>query len=89
MPLSSRSAERTSRSDAASVVERYLRKLPVPRSLREIGVERDHLREIADAAMADWFITRNPRPVPECGRPGESPRGSVVTGVIRTIPTAS
>ena len=54
-------------SDAASVVERYLRKLPVPRSLREIGVERDHLREIADAAMADWFITRNPRPVPDVG----------------------
>jgi len=54
-------------SDEASVVERYLRKLPVPRSLREIGVERDHLREIADAAMADWFITRNPRPVPDVG----------------------
>ena len=48
---------------AASMVERFLGALPVPRTLREIGVQNDHLREIADAAMADWFISRNPRPV--------------------------
>lgn len=48
---------------ASAVVERFLRGLPVARSLREIGVERAQLREIADAAMADWFISRNPRAV--------------------------
>jgi alcohol dehydrogenase class IV len=48
---------------AASAVERILAALPVPHSLREIGVERADLRQIADAAMADWFITRNPRPM--------------------------
>ena len=48
---------------ASSVVEKFLNRLAVPRSLREIGVKRDDLSEIADAAMLDWFISRNPKPV--------------------------
>lgn len=44
-------------------VTRLLSLLPVPRRLREIHVKREELAEIADAAMADWFISRNARPV--------------------------
>lgn len=46
-------------------VDALLRKLPVPRSLRDIGVGRGDLVPIAEAAMADWFIGRNPRPIPD------------------------
>jgi alcohol dehydrogenase len=48
---------------ASDVVEKFLNRLAVPRALRDIGVKRDDLSEIADAAMLDWFISRNPRPV--------------------------
>lgn len=37
--------------------------LPVPRRLREIDIAREDLAPIAQAAMSDWFITRNARPV--------------------------
>jgi alcohol dehydrogenase class IV len=44
-------------------VAALLARLSVPRTLREIGITRDDLRPIADAAMKDWFISRNARPV--------------------------
>jgi alcohol dehydrogenase class IV len=37
--------------------------LPVPRRLREIDIAREDIAPIAQAAMSDWFITRNARPV--------------------------
>ena len=49
---------------ASAAVEKFLGRLATPRSLREIGIVREDLGGIADAAMADWFIGRNPRPVP-------------------------
>lgn len=37
--------------------------LGLPRRLRDVGVPRESLREIADLAMEDWFLRGNPRPV--------------------------
>jgi alcohol dehydrogenase class IV len=45
------------------VLESLLAKLPIPRRLRDIGVAQEDLAHIADAAMSDWFISRNPRRV--------------------------
>jgi alcohol dehydrogenase class IV len=54
----------TRHSDEASeLVKQFLRSLPVPQRLSEIGIESGDLQEIADAAMLDWFITRAARPV--------------------------
>lgn len=44
-------------------VTALLAALPVPRQLREIGIAREDIAPIAEAAMSDWFITRNARPV--------------------------
>lgn len=38
-------------------------KLGVPSRLSELGVKRDHLPELAQLAMGDWFLRGNPRPV--------------------------
>lgn len=48
----------------AARVDAWLRQLSAPRTLREIGVVRGDLNSIAEAAMADWFVSRNPRPIP-------------------------
>lgn len=37
--------------------------LGIPGRLRDVGVPRDALPEIANIAMADWFLRGNPRPV--------------------------
>ena len=39
--------------------------LPIPRQLREVGVPRESLSDIAGHAMGDWFLKGNPRPVDE------------------------
>jgi alcohol dehydrogenase class IV len=44
-------------------VAALLATLPVPRKLRDIGITREDIAPIAEAAMSDWFITRNARPV--------------------------
>jgi alcohol dehydrogenase len=51
---------------AASVInalEEIFRKRGIPRRLREIGVPREVLPDIAAGAMGDWFLRDNPRPV--------------------------
>ena len=48
-----------------AAVEAFLGTLATPRALREIHVDREDLPAIADAAMSDWFISRNPRRVPD------------------------
>jgi len=50
-------------ASASDRVAAWLMRLPVPRALREIGVVRGDLLPIAQAAMSDWFIDRNARPV--------------------------
>jgi alcohol dehydrogenase class IV len=48
---------------AVAAVERMLGSLDVPARLRDVGVEREALPEIVDAAIDDWSITRVPRAV--------------------------
>jgi alcohol dehydrogenase class IV len=48
---------------AADRVEALLNRLSAPRRLRQIGVAREDLTAIADAALSDWFVSRNARPV--------------------------
>ena len=43
------------------ILETLLAKLSIPRRLRDIGVAQEELPVIAEAAMSDWFISRNPR----------------------------
>lgn len=47
----------------SELVHDLLRRLQAPSRLREIGLEREELSGIAKAAMSDWSISRNPRPV--------------------------
>ena len=47
----------------SKLVETLLGRLPLPKTLREIGVGMGDLSDIADSAMSDWFITKNARPV--------------------------
>jgi alcohol dehydrogenase class IV len=44
-------------------LQHFLSAFALPRRLRDIGLARDELSEIASAAMSDWFIRRNPRRV--------------------------
>lgn len=41
--------------------------LGIPRRLRDIGVARSALSDIAESAMGDWFLKGNPRPVQNAG----------------------
>lgn len=48
---------------AIEALEALLDKLSIPRRLREIGLPKNDLAQIAEAAMSDWFISRSPRRV--------------------------
>ncbi len=50
-------------TNAAECVEALFGKLVIPRRLRDIGIVQNDFDSIAEAAMGDWFIGRNPRPV--------------------------
>jgi alcohol dehydrogenase len=53
-------------ADTASAVDRLealFGRVGVPLRLRDIGVAERDLAQIAEAAMADWFINRAPRRV--------------------------
>jgi len=50
-------------ADACEAVAGFLKRLGAAAALREIGVQREDLRQIADSAMQDWFVSRNARPV--------------------------
>jgi len=50
-------------SQIVAVVDALFAKLSVPRRLRDIGVAREDLGSIAQVAMSDWFVSRNPRRV--------------------------
>ena len=47
--------------DAADVLDRFIRDLGMPRSLREVHVGPEHFDRIAEQAMATPWIPRNPR----------------------------
>jgi alcohol dehydrogenase class IV len=46
---------------AVGAVKRFLASLAVPARLREAGLSRAALAEVAEHAMDDWAITRVPR----------------------------
>lgn len=48
---------------AIQAVEDLVASVQVPRRLRDAGVPREVLRSVAQAAMDDWFLPLNPRPV--------------------------
>ena len=52
-------------SNAGEAVTRFLQGLGAPTRLRDIAVGKDDLNPIAEAAMLDWFISRNARAVPD------------------------
>jgi maleylacetate reductase len=49
--------------DAADVLDRFIRGLGMPRSLREVRVSPQHFDEIASQAMATPWVPRNPRKI--------------------------
>ena len=46
-----------------NALEGIFSQLGIPRRLRDVGVPRDALPDIAERAMGDWFLRGNPRPV--------------------------
>lgn len=50
-------------TDAIQRVQSLLAELAIPLRLRDVGVSRTLLPEVAGAAMNDWFLDRNPRSV--------------------------
>jgi len=49
--------------DAGDVLDRFIRNLGMPRSLREVKVGPEHFDRIALAAMATPWVPRNPRKI--------------------------
>jgi maleylacetate reductase len=47
--------------DAADVLDRFIRDLGMPRSLKDVRIGPEHLDRIAEQAMATPWIPRNPR----------------------------
>jgi maleylacetate reductase len=47
--------------DAADVLDRFIRGLGLPRSLRDVRVSPEHFDAIAEQAMRTPWIPRNPR----------------------------
>lgn len=45
-----------------TTIDDLLRAIQIPRRLRDAGVTRDVLDEVAEQAMADWALTRSPLP---------------------------
>jgi alcohol dehydrogenase class IV len=56
-------AESAAEKRAITAVERFLADLAVPARMRDVGITRAALAEVADHAMSDWAITRVPRRV--------------------------
>jgi maleylacetate reductase len=50
-------------ADAADVLDRFIRGLGLPRSLREVRIGPEQFERIAQAAMATPWIPRNPRSI--------------------------
>jgi alcohol dehydrogenase class IV len=50
-------------TSVVAAVESLLGQLGVARRLRDVGIAREGLPEIAGHAIGDWFLRGNPRPV--------------------------
>lgn len=49
--------------DESAIVSDFLAELKLPSRLRDVGVAKESIDEIADHAMDDWTLSRVPRPV--------------------------
>jgi len=49
--------------DASEVLDRFIRNLGMPRSLREVRVTSEHFDSIAKQAMSTPWVPRNPRTI--------------------------
>jgi maleylacetate reductase len=50
-------------NDAADVLDQFIRKLGLPRSLQDVRIDPAHFDRIAELAMATPWIPRNPRKI--------------------------
>ena len=57
------SEDETLLTKVINAVEAIFDQLGIPRRLRDVGVPREALSDIAASAMDDWFLSTNPRPV--------------------------
>jgi alcohol dehydrogenase class IV len=55
-----------SASEVTPYLSQFLRTLGVPLRLRDMGVSEADLEVIAAAAMDDWFLSKNSRPIQSC-----------------------
>jgi alcohol dehydrogenase class IV len=60
---SKREAARCTVDDAIERLGGFMMSLALPGRLRDLGIDRDVLVRVADDAMQDWFLQRNPRSV--------------------------
>jgi alcohol dehydrogenase class IV len=51
--------------DAAEVIGDLIGALGMPRTLRDVGVRREHYDFIANGAMQNMMVRSNPRPITE------------------------
>jgi alcohol dehydrogenase class IV len=49
----------------ADLIAAFVARLPLPQRLRDVGVEKSDLGEVAQAAMSDYMMANLPRPVTE------------------------
>ena len=49
--------------DASDVLDRFIRSLGLPRSLRDVRVDPEHFEAIAEQAMRTPWVPRNPRKI--------------------------
>ncbi|HEY2186453.1 MAG TPA: iron-containing alcohol dehydrogenase family protein [Xanthobacteraceae bacterium] len=52
-------------SGAAGIMAGFVRRLPLPQRLRDVGVRNDELADIAHSAVSDYMMANLPRPLSE------------------------
>ncbi len=63
--MGARSAGSQQRPSAADAMAELINALPLPRRLRDVGVRKDELAEIARSSLSDYMMSNLPRPVAE------------------------
>jgi len=49
--------------EAADAADDFIRNLGMPRSLKDVGIERDNFQQLAEGAMHDFWTRTNPREI--------------------------
>lgn len=58
-------AGRCDATDLGDILDSLIRALGLPRSLKEVGVGRDDIRDLPASALGDWWAPTNPVPLIE------------------------